>query len=93
MKTWDDWSDKEVSDSVAKIYSNSYLTRDYCSSWADMGPLIVAEKIALYPNKREEWCADCYYKSIDIGHTHKNPLRAAAIVFLMMKGVKPCSQS
>jgi hypothetical protein len=63
---------------------------DYCNSWADMGPLMVEHSISL--NKIEdEW--EAHNGEIDQGGLvvaniylmHKNPLRAAAIVYLMME--------
>jgi len=106
MRTWDDWSDKEVSDGVAKIvgtYSEFCSTHDYCNSWADMGPLMFDWDISIFRDVSTNpkvftavpkgwWSVGNGFVSslgIDIGYTHPNPLRAAAIVFLMMNGVKP----
>ena len=57
----------------------------YCNSWADMGPLIHEAKIAgrwwrFAPNL---YCAS----SMDMKYTctDKNPLRAAAIVYILVK--------
>lgn len=114
MKTWDDWSDFELSKAVAKIvahdgkvevgnsvvhihqYHNGvcigWKTFDI-NSWADMGPVTEKHHISLMqPDEDDDrwnaihWCdgGECMYDEY-----HKNPLRAAAIVFLMMNGVKP----
>lgn len=69
---------------------------DYCNSWLDMGPLIVENGIELSPLFRGDWCAS-YIKKYTyeedpvygIQCAHKSPLRAAAIVFLEVNGVKP----
>jgi hypothetical protein len=55
---------------------------------ADMWPVIQEKRISIYPSEGPDfmpWQAGC--KSIMV--TDKRPLRAAAIVLLMMKGVKP----
>ena len=126
MKTWDDWSDFDISKAVADslnidwhckpdgklnssyswVYSDSYGKRDgnpidlpdYCNSWADMGPLMVEKNIGVWPLVRhgiDSWIAKFFGSAADSFVTTfsfecKNPLRAAAIVFLMMNGVKPC---
>lgn len=103
MKTWDDWSDFEINKSVEKITDmycedceGKYIpTFDYCNSWADMGQLISENGIDI------EW-PDFYCDTgtatkvmhgdadIQCDFTEKDKaLRAAAIVFLMMNGVKP----
>lgn len=63
----------------------------YCNSWADAGPIIQENGINLMASKvvdsagLKEWEAMSYE-----GNCHHwgelNPLRAAMIVFLMMKG-------
>ncbi len=68
---------------------------DYCNSWADMGPLIFRTPIDIE-------CDDTFFgdnfiagESLWVAHNpngshyhHKNPLRAAAIVYLMMENEK-----
>lgn len=63
---------------------------DPCNSWSDAGPIIMGNKICLscYPN-RNDWDA---FTLSDKGYAEEttydaNPLRAAMIVFLMMKEV------
>lgn len=112
MKTWDDWSDKEIDSSVASIvfdckgwsktksFYGLYIelnegkeikvqsVPNYCNNWADIGPIIASNGISLV------WIGgvDDAWKARSV-HTNSfvsaNPLRAAAIVFLMMNGVKP----
>ncbi|WP_241603735.1 phage protein NinX family protein [Rosenbergiella nectarea] len=55
------------------------------SSWADAGPIIQENRISLFASDDEgKWMAQFInYKTV---HMDKNPLRAAMIVFLMMKG-------
>jgi hypothetical protein len=57
---------------------------DYCNSWADAGPIILENRIGLEPAmKGDRWVAqNGYFKTAE---AHSNPLRAAMIVFLMMK--------
>ncbi len=58
---------------------------DYCNNPADMWPIIVEHKINLeyydYPN--QNWLASAAFSLQEF--SGKSPLRAAAIVFLMMK--------
>ena len=57
---------------------------DYCNNPADAWPIIMANRIALYPaSAGDKWAA--HYSNWDIAHADKNPLRAAMIVFLMMQ--------
>jgi len=58
---------------------------DPCNSWADAGPIIQENRISLFASDDEgKWMAQFInYKTV---HMDKNPLRAAMIVFLMMKG-------
>lgn len=67
---------------------------DPCNNPADMWPLIVSQKISL----NMDGCLPCAYKDeiydssglivgYDYFFEHTNPLRAAAIVYLMMKEV------
>ncbi len=57
---------------------------DYCNNPADMWPIIVENKISLINHDDEDWFA-FQWVSNDAECWHKNPLRAAAIVFLMIK--------
>ena len=68
---------------------------NYCNSWADMGPLIHEAKISLSPcysadpvvysySPTGKWCAEHFY--LQSGQvTNTNPLRAAAIVYILIK--------
>lgn len=64
---------------------------DYCNNWQYIGPIIEREEIGVFWDA-DEWCATNasgfeiqrgLNKSID--YSHKNPKRAAAICYLMMK--------
>lgn len=62
---------------------------DYCNTPADAWPIIVENKIMLSPHcANDEWKAQIYLGREDIFDNyasawHKNPLRAAMVVFLM----------
>lgn len=58
------------------------LCTDFCNSWADAGPIILANRIGLTPSV-DIWHA--YSADEDFLCSISNPLRAAMIVFLMMK--------
>lgn len=60
---------------------------NYCNSWADAGPVIERNKITLYPDETETfWISSGLpEKGFTVTENHKNPLRAAMIVFLMMQ--------
>ena len=62
---------------------------DYCNNPADMWPIIVNNKIGLQPDpvKNGNWFA--FDNDELIMHENTNQLRAAAIVFLEMNGVRP----
>lgn len=126
MKTWDDWSDFDLSLAVAKINypetasiwvgrvavsfsdasAGGFDVRYFdINSWADMGPIIVDSGISLiklidgYQAISNSWdyiditdrdgINDCCIGNEAAMYGHKNPLRAAAIAFLMMNGVNP----
>jgi hypothetical protein len=97
-----DW---EYSDNMQQFYhcgacgneTNNQPVINYCNSWADMGPIIAKSKIDLtYEGGfRMEWESSHikhlneYEVDVVGSNYHVNPLRAAAIVFLMMNGVNP----
>lgn len=64
---------------------------NYCNNPTDAWPIIVENKIMLSPRcADDEWKAQIYLGREDIFDNyasawHKNPLRAAMIVFLMMQ--------
>ncbi|WP_241597723.1 phage protein NinX family protein [Rosenbergiella epipactidis] len=74
------YSDRSGREMVIGKYLYKFDRPDYCNSWADAGPIIQENKIPLNPF-RGEWVAGERRNVKD-----KNPLRAAMIVFLMMKG-------
>lgn len=59
---------------------------DLCNSWVDMGPLIDANRINLNFSVISRRASA---RNGDKSHQNNNILRAAAIVYLMMNGVKP----
>ena len=55
------------------------------SSWADAGPIIQENRISIFASDDEgKWMAR--FINYETTYMDKNPLRAAMIVFLMMKG-------
>ena len=59
---------------------------DYCGNPSDMWPLIVEEGISIsYQQHNGLWCAMVIGTEFTIIHFDKNPLRAAAIVYVMLK--------
>lgn len=80
-------SDHEINYAVGlmnQVRNGYYITpRDYCNSWADAGPIIEKHRIAIEPAKQSEvWAAQ--HDEFTFFYAHKNPLRAAMIVYLMM---------
>lgn len=82
-------------DSLRMLWS---CHKGYCDSWDNIGPIISDNGICLIsPTKGRKsslWSASWNedggkWSSGDIVFGDKNPLRAAAIVFLMMNGVNP----
>lgn len=58
---------------------------DPCNSWTDAGPIIQSNRFYVDPIFMSDWCVttECdTYREI-----HKNPLRAAMVVFLMTQEV------
>lgn len=65
---------------------HSSFNFDPCNSWADAGPIIENENISLTCHQsRDEWAAIFNRHAMA---AHRNPLRAAMIVFLMMQEKK-----
>lgn len=65
---------------------------DYCNDPAVMMPIVFEQKINLISSTGDLWGASWNdgggkWSIDDYKHHHKNPLRAAAIVYLKMKGV------
>lgn len=68
----------------------------YCNSWADAGPIIHDNRISIFSDSEDDFHSNngdkvyCWNAiSFDTGLQHNaesNPLRAAMIVFLRMKG-------
>lgn len=62
---------------------------DYCNNPADAWPIITEHKISIYAmseaDARGKWGAESFYPN-EAYHFNDNPLRAAMLVFLMMKG-------
>lgn len=59
------------------------IVRDYCNNPADAWPIIVENKLSIYPSS-ERWGVEGF-NADDPFYFDANPLRCAMIVFLMMK--------
>jgi hypothetical protein len=88
-----EWNYDELSKSFIHEDGTVIPSEDYCNNPADMWPIIVANKIETGWYCGDKWRAviDNQFKAGDfksIAYCHDNPLRAAAIVFLMMQDAK-----
>ena len=87
----------ELSPSSSSVYcgyeglESTQAERDYCNNPADIWPIIYNNEIQVTPSKSELSSAATFtnHGYVDKERYDKNPLRAAAIVFLMMNGVNP----
>jgi len=82
----------DTSKDSSDIINRTFDTVDYCNNWADMGPLLLEELIETAPLcNGNKWKAvvvkyDKRGNAIHYISKHKNPLRAAAIVYLLRNG-------
>lgn len=94
MKNYSEMSDFEINKLVA-IYLGvkprktiSFICQekdiypDYCNNPSDAWPIIVENKICINNFCKFGWCSDSEHGDYVY---HDNPLRAAMIVYLMMK--------
>ena len=76
---------------------DSFKAKDYCNNPEDAWPIIIGQKLSLI-NADDEWLCVPDYATVDgvagediqkiyfsYGYVDANPLRAAMVVFLMMK--------
>ncbi|BAN16847.1 hypothetical protein X848_gp37 [Edwardsiella phage PEi21] len=80
---YEQMSDQQITDEIIKRrgLDTEWHRWDFCNSWADMGPLIVENGIVVIPYGRNSlWMA----ARAGVRYHHTKPLRAAAIVYLMM---------
>lgn len=83
-----------MQDDATILLSDNKTLVDYCNNPADAWPIIVESKIKIEPVRRvrnynewyEEW--DASVNSPHFCESHKNPLRAAMIVFLLSQDDK-----
>ncbi|BAM68855.1 hypothetical protein [Edwardsiella phage MSW-3] len=89
---YEQMSDQQITDEIIKRrgLDTEWHRWDFCNSWVDMGPLIVDNLVGIHPiSFSTEWTAvRSIYKSNNV--THENPLRAAAILYLMMTEEGEC---
>ena len=91
MKDYASMSDFEINSAVSMALldksanpSARYVAiGDYCNNPADAWPVIVENKLSIYPSA-ERWGVEGF-NADDPFYFDENPLRAAMIVFLMMK--------
>lgn len=88
-----EWTSKDGRKVITdKVQYTKNGVHDYCNNPADAWPIIVSNQISLmYEEATGKWCAGKPYWvdgcewQLDIDVMEANPLRAAMIVFLMMK--------
>jgi len=82
-KRWDDVALRNYEETKISMKPHEYT--DYCNSWGDMGPLIDEFDIDL----QHDYVGNGLKHASDIGDwhyaAHRNILRAAAIVYLLMQ--------
>ena len=86
--------DPSSSSCVLVFYPDDMSGRyvDYCNRWGDIGPIIERDNICLQsPVMNSEWYA-CDIEDLTLSE-HKNPKRAAAICYLMMKDLENDQES
>ena len=97
MKDYSAMSDGQINKSVhdEQGFTDNDEVSNYCNNPADAWPIIVASNISLHaPRYKEGWMSEFTGGDSDVNdgfhadylEAHdKNPLRAAMIVYLMMK--------
>lgn len=69
---------------VVVLRDNRWVSFDPCNNPEDAWPIILSNKIGINPGtSSDKWAA--HYCNWDIAIADANPIRAAMIVFLMMK--------
>ena len=63
----------------------NYGHANYCNNPSDAWPIVLANKIWIQPDMIGDGLWHCYDCESEFLSKHKNPLRAAMIVFLMMQ--------
>jgi len=85
------WSKRGADDVfTGKVCYSKNTVTDYCNNWDDAGTVILENRIGIETTAlSSEWMArTCSTNMSNMTfrcHKHKNPLRAAMIVYLMMK--------
>jgi hypothetical protein len=84
---WHDTRYYSVCDGGLKVTASGWPRRifpNYCNSWADMGPIIEREGISLNRASidSKEYVAYIFWSKLE--QADEKPLRAAAIIYLLM---------
>jgi len=62
---------------------------NYCESWDDTGPIIAENSITINHDMCQAYVSSYFAEHIKVSVKPEKILRAAAILFLMMNGVRP----
>ncbi|MGB2063563.1 MAG: phage protein NinX family protein [Marinomonas gallaica] len=97
LDAWISWVKNQGRSESSILFGENVYTQhvpDYCNLWAYMGPLIFRENLdVVSPNSWDDlWSVSKFnFETLEFEFEceNANPLRAAAIVYLMMNGVKP----
>lgn len=77
--------DKSESKYVSVLISDEWVKYDPCNNWSDAGPIIAASKINIKFDRYADGITTAMGMIPGQKHEHENPLRAAMIVFLMIR--------
>ncbi|EMX8465054.1 DUF2591 family protein [Serratia marcescens] len=104
MTDYSNMSDFEINAAVATVKFGNWESNadiyplitskriDYCNNPADAWPIIIENKISIISmySGGDSWQVDAGEDEEFVLHQQSNPLRAAMIVFLMMKDAEKC---
>lgn len=91
MTDYSKMEDKDINTLIDAVTGNRKVGKDYCNNPADAWPIIDENNISIINDNPSLRCAvndvASYYNGLNlcIWSAHENGLRAAMMVFLMMK--------